>query len=103
MAISTPTPNVPGRTVFLHRATLNVITAIAGGNTVNARIVAGSNEVMNQDENDIGVANTYVSDLPWGFTSTNSQINIEFYAADGVTPAVPTSGNIVVSVEYKII
>jgi hypothetical protein len=103
MAVSTPTPNVPGRTVYLHRATLNVITAVSGGSTVNARIVAGTNEVMNQDENDISVANTYVSDLPWGFSSTNTQINVEFYGADGVTPTVPTAGNITVSVEYKII
>lgn len=103
MPISVPTPNISGRAVYLHRASMNVITAVSGGGVVSARIVAGLNEVMNADENDISIANAYVTDLPFSFTSSNSQINIEFYQADGVTPAVPTAGSLLVTVEYKII
>lgn len=103
MPIGVATPNIAGRAVYVHRATINVITPVTGGSVVSARISAGLNEVMNIDENDISVSNIYIADIPFGFTSNNTQLNLEFYQADGVTQATPTAGNVVVTVEYKIV
>lgn len=103
MNIALPTPNVAGRQVYMTRVTMNVISPVTGGNTALARVVAGANELMNVDENDVAETGVYVADLPFGFTSSNTQVTVEFYEEDGSTPAIPTSGSVIITAEYKIL
>ena len=103
MNIGLPTPNYFGRSVYISRVVLRVDLPVTGGLVTQAKVMAGSNQVMSMDENDIQVVDTYIADTPMNFASTNTQLTIQFFQADGSTTGVPTAGDITVSVEYKII
>lgn len=103
MNISDITPNISSKNVYIYKTTLVVSTVISGGNTTFARITDGTNEIMSIDENDIQQTGIYVSELPFSFASNSKQLVIEFYQNDMITPSIPTSGNIRVIVDYKIV
>lgn len=102
MDVGNVTPSVAGRTVYIHRVTMNIIAPLTGGNVALARVTAGPNEIMNFDENDVAQTGVYVADIPFSFASSNTQVKVEFYEADGATASTPTAGNVVIIAEYKI-
>lgn len=102
MNIGSVLPNITGKNVMISSVRLVVNTAISGGGASEARIYAGSNVVMNNDENDVTTIGTYVADLPMSFTSNNVQLTVQFFKSDGTTTAIPTAGNITVYVDYKL-
>lgn len=102
MNVGTTLPNITGKNVMITSVRLVVSTAISGGGATEARIYAGTNVIMNNDENDVTAVGTYVADLPMNFTSNNVQVTVQFFKSDGTTTAVPTAGNITVFVDYKL-
>lgn len=102
MNVGTTLPNITGKNVMITSVRLVVSTAISGGGVTEARIYAGTNVIMNNDENDITAVGTYIADLPMNFTNNNVQVTVQFFKSDGTTAAVPTAGNITVFVDYKL-
>lgn len=102
MNVGSVLPNITGKNVVISSVRLTVGTAISGGGATEARIYAGTNVIMNNDENDITAIGTYVADLPLSFTSNNVPVTIQFFKSDGTMTAVPTAGNITVYVDYKL-
>lgn len=102
MNVGTVLPNITGKNVVISSVRISVGSAISGGGATEARVYAGTNVVMNNDENDITSVGTYVADLPMSFTSNNVQVTLQFFKSDGTTTAVPTAGNITVYVDYKL-
>jgi hypothetical protein len=101
MEIGDILPTVVGKQVFVEKVKIVVGTAISGGGVSQARIQSNTNTLMEFNENDILTAGTYVAELDETFSSTNTQIVIQFYAADGTTLATPTTGSVAVFVYYK--
>lgn len=101
--VGTPTPDYFSRNVYVNKVTLHVTTPISGGLVTQAKVMAGANELMSFDENDIQVSGTYVCDLPMLFSTNNTQVTLNFYQADGTTTGTPTAGNVTVSIEYKVL
>ncbi len=102
MMIGTVTPSVPNKEVYVYRVVLNTKSAIVGGGVTQARIMAGDDIAMELYENDVLVPGIYIADLPETFTSSNTQLVIQFFQSDSTTPATPTGGDIEVSVFYRI-
>jgi hypothetical protein len=103
MNIGSVTPNYFGRSIYVSRVVMRIEIPVTGGLVMQAKIMAGANQIMSFDENDIQVSDTYIADTPMSFASTNTQLTIQFFQADGTTTGIPTAGDITVSVEYKII
>ncbi len=101
MNIGTPTPTVIGKQVYVYRAMVRVITPITGGGVTQARIVAGANTVMEFNENDILTTGAYVAETIEAFSSSNTQIALQFFQSDGVSQATPTGGSLEVSFYYR--
>lgn len=101
MEIGDVLPTVVGKQVYVEKVKLVVSTAVSGGGVSQARVQSGTDTLMEFNENDILTVGTYVADLDEMFASTNTQITIQFYAADGLTLATPTDGTVSVFVYYK--
>ena len=95
-------PSVLNRDVYVSRATIRVIAPIVGGGATQARIMSGTDVVMEFMENDILATGNYIADLIESFTSTNTQLVLQFFQNDGTTLATPTGGSLEVKVHYKI-
>lgn len=93
-----PTPS--SGAIYVTCVKLHVTTSFSGGSVDRAQITDGTNVLMTFDENDIVISGTYVAELPLAVTSDSSQVVIEFFEADGTTPAIPTAGAAIVSLEY---
>lgn len=96
-------PNVGGMDTYVTRVILDVTTIFSGGSVSKARITDGTNVLMTFDENDIGLQEVYISELPLAVTSDGAQLIIEFFETDGTTPAVPTAGSAIASVFFVVI
>ena len=103
MNIDNVLPNIDGKNVVITDVMMTITTPVVGGGATNARIYAGTNTIMNIDENDISEIGSYVATLPRSFTSNNVQITIQFFKADGTSLAIPTSGNVSVVANYKLV
>lgn len=95
-------PTLGTNNTYITRVFLHVTTAFSGGSVNQARIVAGTDVIMTFDENDILSTGTYVVDLPGVFDSNGEQCVIEFFESDGTTPATPTGGAAIATVEFTI-
>jgi hypothetical protein len=102
MAIGAALPNVIGKSVYVERAIVRVISPITGGGATNLKIMSEANVIADAYESDILVAGTYIVDLPEAFTSSNVQLTAMFYADDISTPATPVDGSIQITITYKI-
>lgn len=96
-------PTVGGNDTYVSRVIVKIGTAFSGGSVSQAQVVAGSNIIMQFDENDILATGTYIADLPLDFTSQGDQCSIQFFEADGTTAATPTAGAGTVTVEFDIV
>lgn len=101
MNIGTPTPTVIGKQVYVYRAMVRVITPITGGGVTQARIMSGTDVVMEFNENDILLAGTYVAETIEAFASSNTQLVLQFFQSDGTSQATPTAGSLEVSFYYR--
>lgn len=102
MNLGTVLPNPVGKAVYVDRAIIRTITPISGGGATQAKIMSGTDVVMDLYESDLLTAGTYLADLSEAFASTNTQLKIQFFAADGTTAATPTGGSLDVTVLYRI-
>lgn len=96
-------PTVSGKITYVTRVILDVTTIFAGGSVNKAKVTDGSNILMAFDENDILITGIYIADLPLAVTSTGAQVVIEFYLADGTTPAIPVTGSVISTVFFEVI
>jgi hypothetical protein len=94
-------PDPDGKSVYVSQIKMNVNSVIVGGGAVQAKVIAGSNVLMDFNENDILETGTFIVDLPEITVFNNSQVKLQFYTVDGTTAATPTSGNIDLLVFYK--
>lgn len=102
MNIGAVTPNIAGKNVYVYRAIVRVITPITGGGVTQARIMAGTDTIMEFYENDILLVGSYVAELTEDFTTNNTQLALQFFQSNGTDPATPDAGDLEVSVYYKI-
>lgn len=100
--ISTVLPSPSVGDVYVNTVTIHVSTEFAGGDTVNARVMTSSDVLVKFEEVDIENNGTYIVNMPMLIPTSGEQIQIEFYEADGTTAAIPTSGVLLITVEYKI-
>jgi len=102
MNIGEPTPVTSGGfNLYVTRVMLQVVSPITGGGVASANIQANG-IAMDISENDITEAGIYLVDLPQSFVSQETQITINFFQANGTTPATPTGGEVVVTANYVI-
>ncbi|MNR87619.1 hypothetical protein D3C72_185170 [compost metagenome] len=101
MNIGTPTPTISGKQVYVYRAMVRVITPITGGGVTQARIMSGADVVMEFNENDVLAVGTYVAETIEAFSSTNTQLVLQFFQSDGTSQATPTAGSLEVSFYYR--
>jgi len=101
MNIGAVTPAPLGKNVVITRAMINVKEAITGGGVTQARIMAGTDLVMEFYENDILATGVYVADLAETFTSNNTQLTIQFMQSDGTTAATPVDGELEITISYR--
>lgn len=95
--------NIAGKTYYVSRVTLHVTADFAGGTADHMVVSDGTAELAAEVDSDI-VAGTYVVDLPFAVaTAGGASIDLSFLQADGITAAVPTAGNAVAVVEYKVL
>lgn len=95
--------NVAGKTYYVSRVTLHVTGDFTGGSVDHMVVSDGTAELAAEVDSDI-VAGTYVVDLPFAVaTAGGASIDLSFLQSDGTTAAVPTAGNAVAVVEYKVL
>ena len=95
--------NVAGKTYYVSRVTLHVTTDFTGGSVDHMVVSDGTTELAAEVDSDI-VAGTYIVDLPFAVaTAGGASIDLSFKQSDGTTAAVPTAGDMVAVVEYKVL
>ena len=95
--------NIAGKTYYVSRITLHVTTDFTGGNVDHMVVSDGTTELAEESDSDI-LAGTYVVDLPFAVaTAGGASVDLSFLQSDGATAAIPTSGNMVAVVEYKVL
>lgn len=101
--IGSPLPTVVGKQTYVTQIIIDVTGIFAGGTVTQARITDGTNILMSFEENDILEPGSYVAFLPLASNSTGDQLVLEFFQADGTSPAIPTSGAATVSIFYSAV
>lgn len=95
--------NIAGKTYYVSRITLHVTTEFTGGTVDHMVVSDGTTELAEEADSDI-LAGTYVVDLPFAVaTAGGASIDLSFLQSDGTTAAIPTAGDIVAVVEYKVL
>ena len=94
-----PLANYSGLTTYITRVKLVTVSAFLGNNVANAIVTDSTNTLMIASESNIGTTGSYMDELPLSFASSGNQCVINFTEIDGVTPAIPTSGTAIISVE----
>ena len=88
---------------YVSRITLHVTTEFTGGTVDHMVVSDGTTELAEEADSDI-LAGTYVVDLPFAVaTAGGASIDLSFLQSDGTTAAIPTAGDIVAVVEYKVL
>ena len=98
-----PLPNYSGLTTYVTKVKMNITGAFSGNSVANAIVTDGVNTLMLANEDNISVVNAYMTELPFSFSSNGDQCVVNFFQADGTTPAAPTAGTAVISVEYDLV
>jgi len=95
--------NVAGKTYYVSRITLHVTTDFSGGSIDHMVVSDGTTDLAEEADSDI-LAGTYVVDLPFAVaTAGGASVDVNFLQTDGTTAAVPTAGNMIAVVEYKVL
>lgn len=95
--------NISGKTYYVSRITLHVTTDFTGGTVDHMVVSDGTTELAEETDSDI-LAGTYVVDLPFAVaTAGGASVDLSFLQSDGTTAAIPTAGNMVAVVEYKVL
>jgi len=95
--------NIAGKTYYVSRVTLHVTTDFTGGSIDHMVVSDGTTELAEEADSDV-LAGTYVVDLPFAVaTAGGASIDVNFLQSDGTTAAIPTAGNMIAVVEYKVL
>lgn len=99
---------IGGKVVVPSRVYFRVTSPFADGTTALAKVVftASNNAeqiVMTFDENDLSENGQYVVEAPLGAAINGQVASIQFFEADGTTPAIPTQGDGIVKIAYDVI
>jgi len=95
--------NIVGKTYYVSRVTLHVTADFTGGTVDHMVVSDGTVELAEEADSDV-LAGTYVVDLPFAVaTAGGASIDVNFLQSDGTTAAIPTAGNMIAVVEYKVL
>ena len=95
--------NIAGKTYYVSRVTLHVTADFTGGSIDHMVVSDGTTELAEEADSDV-LAGTYVVDLPFAVaTAGGASIDVNFLQSDGTTAAIPTAGNMIAVVEYKVL
>lgn len=95
--------NIAGKEYYVSRVTLHVTADFTGGTVDHMVVSDGTVELAEEADSDV-LAGTYVVDLPFAVaTAGGASIDVNFLQSDGTSAAIPTAGNMIAVVEYKVL